>query len=366
MGGRAPAHSSRRGLVGLDEPSLRFSERAGRGPIGINYEQGLASHFLYEALHPDVRPARQELVLLTKAYHGTLKAKGKSGKVFVDTGADGWLIDTTAYLEYRRKVFGSTQQYEAFKAKSIEELDADGGKLRDYVDPPAKDRSEIADWKQAQDTFYTWTRKAFHDKYGADKSFPKIIRAGKSKALKEGLQKVKAVYTKPMTMGGPVPRPMKEARTGHPWFYIIGSVSDHAVGTAVDVNDKTNAQIATKLWQSILAFTDKQANAKSLRRDWEANDVAKARKVYDTIKAINDAWVEKLAAAVKQHGSIDAAVKNEHKLKAIGLTFATERKDGFMDHEWELVRAFHEAGFTWGAVFEKPDLHHFEIEGVEP
>jgi hypothetical protein len=70
--------------------------------------------------------------------------------------------------------------------------------------------------------------------------------------------------------------------------------------------------------------------------------------------------VKAKALAVKKN-PLGAAIEGNDSLKKIGAKFIGEWQKGFFNLPWELVKEFHEEGFLWGATFEHPDLHHFEL-----
>jgi predicted lactoylglutathione lyase len=75
---------------------------------------------------------------------------------------------------------------------------------------------------------------------------------------------------------------------------------------------------------------------------------------------------EQLQNAEKEYQAISkdplaAAVKKDADLKAISKEFLSRWKSGFFELPWELVKELHEENFLWGATFDDPDLHHFEL-----
>lgn len=99
--------------------------------------------------------------------------------------------------------------------------------------------------------------------------------------------------------------------------------------------------------------------------------------LHKAIKEINDEFVNKLHAAMKEAESadgkalpvpapskmdpIEAAMAKNQELRNLGEDFLQKWKDGFFTLDWALVKELHEEGFTWGGTFSSPDLHHFEL-----
>jgi hypothetical protein len=109
--------------------------------------------------------------------------------------------------------------------------------------------------------------------------------------------------------------------------------------------------------------------------------------LYESIKSINDAFVVQLAGAIKKvkddaqkmasapgatpqqktasakllADPLESVMANNADLKGIGRSFLNEWGTGFFNLPWELVKDLHEEGFLWGATFDDPDLHHFEL-----
>lgn len=128
--------------------------------------------------------------------------------------------DAAAYVKHRTELFGSTEQYEKFAVESDAELDGTKG-LRKLIELEG----------DAQTVFYRWVRKAYQNAGAAD--VPGLIKRGKSPELNAALGMVKAGYGKPFSLGGFNPRPMKSAR----YKYRLGTISEHALGKAADVDD---------------------------------------------------------------------------------------------------------------------------------
>jgi hypothetical protein len=165
--------------------------------------------------------------------------------------------------------------------------------------------------------------------------------------------------------------------------YRLGTISEHAIGTAIDIESAKNAHIPTSTWNQILAFTGKSLDHAARKTKWKN----KPKELHTEIKAINDAFVKKLketmddtletakkAAEAKdatpkqkadyqsiKQNPLRAALNGNANLKGMGENFLKKWKSGFFSLPWELVEELHEEKFLWGATFSHPDLHHFEL-----
>lgn len=318
-----------------------------------------------------------ELKLLVKVL-GTVKNKaGSKSYVKRKKGDDEYRV--TEYAGDRNAFFGSREKYKAFLKESRNELNANKETLRRQVEPPIKRRSKFteSEWKSAQDVFYAWVRKAYKNKLGESTDVPKLIKARTSKKLEAALEQVAADYGKTVEWGGFNPRPMK--RNG----YRLGTISEHALGNAIDISASKNAHIESGEWAHILKYTGKTLDKNARVTKWKSAP----KDLYDKIKEISDEFKKKLSEAIKAKkdaatatnasptatpeekkkaaadlkNPLSAVIAEDKSLKGLGFQFVNKWKDGFFDLPWKLVFELHDEGFTWGATFSSPDLHHFEI-----
>jgi hypothetical protein len=351
--------------------------------------------------------AEYELQLLRRLYGGVSSQKERLYFKFVKKK---WEYETAEYMIDRSAFFGSIEDYESYKAKCKEELDAGKEALRRVIEPPVKDRKPHADWRLAQDVFYAWTKKAFDREIlekdaKATPDFAAVIKAQMSETLKAKLDTVQKGYKTTFKYGGFNPRPQKNSNG-----YILGTLSKHGLGTAIDIDDAKNPIIDAKEWKLILAYTGKTWDDPALTKKWKAKDAASAKEVYDALKGISDEWVSRLDKAVKaseeaakkkadddakKRADEEAAKKKapegaktsspaantpakaappaapidhlaaviaaDENLKKIGAAWVKQWKGGFLNHEWDLVKELHSAGFMWGALFPNIDIHHFQL-----
>ena len=131
---------------------------------------------------------------------------------------------------------------------------------------------------------------------------PKLIKSQKSEQLTKALERVTKDYNKKLHSEGFNFRPEKLGGG-----YLLGTISDHAVGNAIDIEPKKNAQIEAETWNSILHFTEKSLNQATRKSQWKTAP----HDLYNMIKVINDEFVAKLAKAMKD--TQDAAKKSRGK-----------------------------------------------------
>lgn len=357
------------------------------GPIGIENKASAKTAAKTETKSAETKNAEKELDLLRRLY-GIMK-DSKNNKAYFHRKKKKWVYDTDAYIKDRKSFFGSTKDYEDYKKEAKKDLDDDNEKLRRFIDPPKSVRKKHKDWKDGQEVFYAWVKKKFEKDNGTKVAYSKIIKAQKSEKLKKALAAVKKDYGKSFKAGGFNPRPQK--RPGG--VYLLGTISEHAVGNAIDINPTENAQISSQKWKYILAYTGKKVSTSDLKTKWKSKSSAKAKEVYDAIKAVNDEWISKLDKSVKKLEEeeqkkakaavklksvgaagkaagkstgkkvdyLDKVIAGDNNLKKIGKVWIKKWKGGFLKLEWALVKELHEEDLIWGATFSTPDLHHFEF-----
>lgn len=327
-----------------------------RGPMGTNEDAGAETATARAATGATSAADARELELLQDVY-GVISAGGNSYQKKVK---GTWQNDVEAYVRDRDAFFGSEAEYQAYKATALGELDASAEKLRKVIEPNANVRKAKNDWKEAQTVFYCWVRRAYekHGDVPPGTDIPKLILSGTSEKLREALKKVRVDYGKQFQAGGFNPRPMKLAGK-----YRLGTLSEHAIGNAIDIDDSRNAQITSGQWTHLLAFTGKKLDHATRKSKWKSAP----RELYDLIAEIDREFVKRLdeatraAAQEKPVDPLEAALANDTSLKKIGTNFLRRWQKGFLGLEWELVKELHEEGFVWGATFPDPDLHHFEL-----
>ena len=270
--------------------------------------------------------------------------------------AAGNSLDTAAaYVAARDKFFGSRDAYVKYKATSDAEL---GG---DKVLPRLIELTG-----DAQKVFYAWVRKAYEDQ--GIKDIPALIKKGMTPELETAIAAVEKAYGKKFAHGGFNPRPVK---TGSTYKYQLGTLSPHATGKAVDIQDSTNAALENSDW----AWIEKTAGKSAAGRDaatWKSDPKKAWQGIYD----VNEAFVKVVAEAIKtekarQEKEAADAVAAKKPAPAFpapedvvfkGHLDLKTWSGGFFSLEWDLVKALADQKMTWGAIWTtKVDLHHFEL-----
>ncbi|MBS1812080.1 MAG: hypothetical protein JST84_28210 [Acidobacteria bacterium] len=261
------------------------------------------------------------------------------------------------YIAYRNEYFGSAAEYEDYSYESDTELESTKG-LRKLI--------EMGENPEAQKVFYRWVRKAYQKKGVNDVS--ELILRGNSAELKAALAKVRVAYDKPFKTGGFNPRPMKDSG----YRYRLGTISEHAIGNAIDIESLSNPILSKAEWDFLIEFTGKAKVDLSLTR-WNTSPQA----MWKDVKDVNDEFVKKVASELKRIQ--DERQKEDEKLKAAGKPIPKRSeplevllakapkliawKQGFFTLEWSLLEQLHKHKFRWGATFYSAnvDLHHFEL-----
>ncbi|HLO41521.1 MAG TPA: hypothetical protein VK176_10900 [Phycisphaerales bacterium] len=337
-----PVCTRRSGLIGLDP--LSFDEP--------------------HSTEQQLKEAARELYLLRRVYGRIADKHNQKDYRRKDPVTEKRVDDVDDYLFDRTQFFGA--DYATFRAETLAELAA-VPRLRAILEPNAKERAKHAQiWEEAQTTFYCWVRKAMLNhlaKTGrAGVSAPTIILSGMTEELQSRLKAVRAEYKGDFKSGGYNPRPMK-ANKG----YRLGTISEHGFGLAVDVNSALNAHIGQeKRWHQIQLIAGTHVS-QATRKSWWKSD---PRRLFDNIVDTSQNFVTALnaaKAAAEEAGhtgkaTIPAVMEADTRFRLVGDEFLKRWPKGFFTLDWHLVNAFHNAGFTWGAVFSTADLHHFEID----
>jgi hypothetical protein len=298
------------------------------------------------------------------------------------------------YVSDRTRYFGSPSTYTVFAMESDAELSTTKWVRKKHV-RTLRSMVEFNGHPQKQDIFYRWVRQAYKLKYGTDTNVPELIRKGMSEKLAEmiaavrGSIRVKKIHEEQFKAGGFNPRPVK-----YNHHYLLGTLSEHATGMAVDIEDGQNAQLTTEEWKFIEDLVGKHV-ARSGRWDTEAH----AESLWKDIEAVNGLFVAKIASEIqriqkeraeKEKAAAEKATAektekgnakgpsstNHHPAKSAKVVTPLEEilgkhfkslspwaTTGFFHLPLELVLELHAHGFTWGATFStNVDLHHFELD----
>jgi hypothetical protein len=307
--------------------------------------------------------AEAELSLFRKIFGAPLDAKGDQILAVRRNGR--WFFRVEAYLRLRDQYIAPGPAYSDYLELCRSELNTNKNALRNVLEPPKNGRTrKEPDWALAQDVFYAWVRRGYQKALGNRVDIPALIKAGSSDELKAALDRVQVNTGMHFKKGGSNPRPMK--KDGH---YRLGTISDHAFGTAVDIEAEHNAQIDRTKWHFIEVYTGLMLDARTRTQLARSNP----QELHRRLVAFNDAFVEKLrravaaqtAAGLSEKDATNAAIAADAQLKHIA-GFVREWHGGFFNLPWALVKELHAAGFEWGAAFSTADLHHFQLPDKTP
>ena len=307
------------------------------------------------------------------------------------------------YVSNRTLFFGPPLDYAAFAAESDAEL-ANTKWVHKRHTRTLQSMIEFNHQKDAQkqQIFYRWVRKAYKKKYGDDVDVPELIRKGMSQELADkiaevrGSIRVQKAHEEQFHAGGFNPRPIKFSH-----HYLLGTLSEHATGMAVDIDDTQNAQLTASEWKFIENLVGKH-----IVRSGRWGKEEDAEKLWNDIVAVNDLFVKKVASEVtriekeradktkaekekeekekaeKEKAGLKPALPPSHKPvqahhaktkpvlsplhEVLGDNFKSLSPwvtTGFFHLPLDLVLELHAHGFTWGASFStNVDLHHFELD----
>jgi hypothetical protein len=309
---------------------------------------------LYSA--EEISAAEAELELLRTFYNGVLNKDGTLN--YARKTRKGVVYKAKEYLRDRDALFGSKAKFDEELALCRRELNDRNEVLRASFDPPKKKRKGA--WKQAQDVYYAWVRKKYEEAVPAGTDIAALIRAGMSEKLRAALKQVRSDYGKKFAAGGFNPRPIKTTEGQR-----LGTLSDHALGLAVDIEDEKNAQIEATDWVALCKIAGVSMSKDVRASTWKAAP----KTLYDHVKQVNDTYVSKMGKALGEQAKkgteekqrVDAVRKEDKELGTLSAKFMNRWPGAFFTLEWELVKELHEEGLVWGATFGRVDLHHFEL-----
>jgi len=310
----------------------------------------------------ELAEAEADLRVWIGTFHASPVDYHEVGEPYAKSTAQGWKYNSGQYLTDCIRYFGSISAYQDYKLLARSEINGEKP-LDRHLEPNMSLRKEGTNWQEAQVIFYAWTRKGYE--YALEKAgrtgvnIPDLVRGGQSDKLKAALATIRHDYSGAFAAGGFNARPMKISGR-----YRLGTLSDHALGTAVDVNATQNAQLTKKQWEAVIAFTGDTTLATHTTRAslWKNSP----QELVTGIQTLSNSFVRLLREAVtatQESDGIKALAKaiadNEYLKKQPDV--ARKWCNGFFNLPWALVKEFHEEGFLWGATFSSPDLHHFEL-----
>lgn len=326
-------------------------------PAGV---KGVDSFDFSAHTEAELEAADVEIKRMRRCLGGLLDSTGKFPFVVCKHGH--WISRAEDYLQHRDAFIGPGTSYDGYRALARIELDANNAALRARLEPAVgKPRDNNGDWREAQVDFYAWVRRSYERRLGSGADIPAVIRAGTSAELRAALQQVRLKAGMQFKAGGFNPRPMKT-----PGGYRLGTLSDHALGTAVDIDSTTNLQIKPGWWSDLTAYVGTSLDVATRRRLWKSSP----EELHRRIQVLNDSFVAKLTGAIaaedaKPHvaagSSLATVIHGDSHLLKIGVPTVMRWRNGFFSLHWSLVRELHAAGFLWGATFATVDLHHFQL-----
>jgi hypothetical protein len=301
--------------------------------------------------------------------------------------------DAAAYAEYRDVVFGNREAYNAFAAESDAEFDRESDRTKFKKWNRLREQVELKSSPAAQTIYYRWVRKAYQTEAGID-DVPALIRRRMTPEVAAAIARVQTAYGKTFQHGGFNPRPMKtDIEAGGK--YRLGTLSEHGLGTAVDIESGTNPALSLKQWKWVQQVAGKKVDRSAGR--WRSEP----QKLWADIHALDEAFVAEIAKRIATEEQRRAQEAGEIAAERVGITLPRTgppkardvsahtywpllgappidavmgkhkalkpyARTGFFSLAWELVKPLHAEGFTWGATFPNMvDLHHFELK-VEP
>lgn len=297
------------------------------------------------------------------------------------------------YLSYRDRHFGSAAAYYEFAAQSDAELaTAANGSKSSLKSRLPKD---VQKWPlQRQQIWYRWLRIAFKLELGAGCDVPERIFKGPTEDLISKLQQLESVLKGHKAQTPLVPRPKKNA-SGQ---YRLGTLSEHALGLAIDIDPDNNPMFSHRQWNIIERVAQKHVVRSKAR--WRSDP----ERLWKDMNEINDLFVKNVPAEIlkirakisqtealklgEQHTphipsdfsqlqkNIDwimpplrkAGLIPEHELFGEDWEKLTKysKKPGFINLPLDLILELHNCEFKWGATFDgSVDIMHFELSEDE-
>ncbi|MGY2012130.1 eCIS core domain-containing protein [Nocardia gipuzkoensis] len=256
------------------------------------------------------------------------------------------------YVTYRHTFFGSRTAYEVEAAIADTEFDAMQPSIRDRIGQKKESTA-------AKKVLYRWIRQAYVNSGIADPMG--MIERGATEELTTHMAEIKARYPW-IKLGDFAARPKKLHGR-----YRLGTISEHGMGKAVDVEPSKNPQIPRREWATVLDLAGMSVDI--TRSRWNADPGA----VWQSIFEVNSAYVTTLSRRAEEVRSRRAAAGNDPDnppaykdvLAKNQTLMETARRNGIghgiFDLDEQLVLDFAALGYIWGATFPDPDLHHFEI-----
>ncbi len=301
-------------------------------------------------------------------------------------------VDLGTPDEYVRRVkttWGSLQSYLMWRNDSDALLDKplpSGGTVRRIINEHG----------ETQRVFFYWVSWEYHRRGLDDAAIVALFEAQIVGQMREAIAAAEAKLGATIPVQGFCPRPQRDDHG-----YVMGTLSEHGLGHAVDIEPSKNPIVGAATWHAIEARVGRKVDRS--RRRWEQHP----DQLYDDLVAFSLAWaaivVDEIEAArraparaanfARRHpgtlvdyggvGRPDAAphpllddipppvddkqlaVKTIARLLHVDLEEAAPlaATPGYelVSHPRKRVLALREQGLVWGATFPNCDIHHFEL-----
>ncbi len=298
------------------------------------------------------------------------------------------LRDGHEYAQRVTATWGSLDTYLQWRHEADRLLDKPlpaGGTVRRLIN----ERGET------QRVFFFWVAWEYRQRGLDDAAIIALFDAQVVDQLRDAIVAAEAKLGAPIPTQGFCPRPQRNARG-----YVMGTLSEHGLGRAVDIEPDKNPIIQGDLWKKMEALVGRKIDRS--RRRWEDQP----DELYDDLVAFSLAWAAivtehvetarrapgRAASFARQHpgtlvdyGSLGTPDPTAHPLldqvptvdeqhlptdtiarllritRAEAGALATLPGYEVIGHPRRRVLALREQGLVWGATFPNVDLHHFEV-----
>lgn len=301
----------------------------------------------------------------------------KLNKLFGIADSNGKKFDS--YLDYSnyRNTYFQNISFEKYVYDCSVELDK--YKIREsfggYVIPEHKFiefKSNNDKFKTELDILYAWTKRMYEkNNYEALKVYENYGLPGTKKIreiFKQGIFELKGIDIRKYkdSISGFTPRP-KKRNTGNGLRFCLGSFSNHAIGTALDIRVNSNKVISIPAWDLIqkIAGINVDRNKSRWKMGKNFTDSMLSKSLFEEILTVHNNFFKNTRETIRKL-KIEGLKIEEIYRRIFGenIECMNYYKGGvFFDLDWIVVNYLREQGLVWGVVFEKQiDLHHFEFE----
>ncbi len=246
---------------------------------------------------------------------------------------------------------------------------------------------------ESERVFFYWVAWEYCQRGFTDAQIIALFDAQIVPELRSAIAGAEARLGAKIPVQGFCPRPQRNGKG-----YVMGTLSEHGLGRAVDIEPDKNPIIDAEVWPRMEALLGMHVD-RSRRRWNEEPDV-----LYDDLVAFSELWAASVLALIeskqnaparaanfaRQHpgtladyGSVGAPAPKGHSLLD-SAPYSTEKPAAtlagmlgvkvaqaeamlklpglkLLNHPRQRVLALREQGLVWGATFPNVDLHHFEL-----